>query len=202
MDEKPQGTSASTSTSTSTSKSTSPPEPSVPEGGDPSMEDILASIRRILSEDEPPPISPPPETGDVLVLDTSMMVPEETQVEHTTEPATPRPADAASERTAPAPDVAAPQTPGAGAGSGTPPAAPQTLVAPEAAAAAASSMGTLMRTLTERSATISRGGPALEDIVRDELRPLLKQWLDAHLPVLVERLVRAEIERVMNRSLP
>ena len=30
---------------------------------------------------------------------------------------------------------------------------------------------------------------------------MLKDWLDAHLPGLVERLVRAEIERVISRSL-
>lgn len=32
--------------------------------------------------------------------------------------------------------------------------------------------------------------------VRDLLRPMLKQWLDDNLPVMVERMVRAEIERV------
>jgi len=36
----------------------------------------------------------------------------------------------------------------------------------------------------------------LEDLVKEMLRPLLKSWLDDNLPVLVERLVRAEIERV------
>jgi cell pole-organizing protein PopZ len=36
----------------------------------------------------------------------------------------------------------------------------------------------------------------LEDLVREMLRPLLKSWLDDNLPGLVERLVRAEIERV------
>jgi uncharacterized protein len=36
----------------------------------------------------------------------------------------------------------------------------------------------------------------LEDLVREMLRPLLKTWLDDNLPGLVERLVRAEIERV------
>lgn len=36
----------------------------------------------------------------------------------------------------------------------------------------------------------------LEDVVKDMLRPLLKSWLDDNLPPLVERLVRAEIERV------
>jgi cell pole-organizing protein PopZ len=36
----------------------------------------------------------------------------------------------------------------------------------------------------------------LEDLVREMLRPMLKTWLDDNLPGLVERLVRAEIERV------
>ena len=35
---------------------------------------------------------------------------------------------------------------------------------------------------------------------RGTLRPLIKQWLDAHLPALVERLVRIEIERVVGRA--
>ena len=37
---------------------------------------------------------------------------------------------------------------------------------------------------------------SLEDLVREMLRPMLKVWLDDNLPGLVERLVRAEIERV------
>lgn len=37
---------------------------------------------------------------------------------------------------------------------------------------------------------------ALRDLARDMLRPMLKDWLDENLPVLVERLVRDEIERV------
>jgi uncharacterized protein len=36
----------------------------------------------------------------------------------------------------------------------------------------------------------------LEDLVREMLRPMLKTWLDDNLPGLVERLVRAEIDRV------
>jgi uncharacterized protein len=36
----------------------------------------------------------------------------------------------------------------------------------------------------------------LEDLVREMLRPMLKSWLDDNLPSMVERLVRAEIERV------
>ena len=36
----------------------------------------------------------------------------------------------------------------------------------------------------------------LEDLVKEMLRPMLKTWLDDNLPGLVERIVRAEIERV------
>jgi cell pole-organizing protein PopZ len=80
---------------------------------------------------------------------------------------------------------------------------PPGLIAPTVAAAAAASVGQLLRTVAaERSAAISRSGPTIEDVVREELRPMLKEWLDQHLPPLVERLVRAEIERVVGRSLP
>jgi uncharacterized protein len=41
-----------------------------------------------------------------------------------------------------------------------------------------------------------QNGRTLEDLVREMLRPMLKSWLDDNLPNLVERLVRAEIERV------
>ena len=76
------------------------------------------------------------------------------------------------------------------------------LVAPEAAAAAAFSVEGLVRTLTERTTRVRSGGPTIEDIVREEMRPLLKSWLDANLPPLVERLVRVEIERVVGRVVP
>jgi uncharacterized protein len=77
------------------------------------------------------------------------------------------------------------------------------LVAPETAAAAASSVDSLVRTLAaERATRVYGGGPTLEDMVRGELRPLLKDWLDTHLPPMVERLVRAEIERVVGREVP
>jgi uncharacterized protein len=41
-----------------------------------------------------------------------------------------------------------------------------------------------------------QNGPTLEELVKQMLRPMLKAWLDDNLPQLVERLVRAEIERV------
>ncbi|MBY0298217.1 MAG: DUF2497 domain-containing protein, partial [Methylobacterium sp.] len=43
---------------------------------------------------------------------------------------------------------------------------------------------------------LSNNARTLEDLVQEMLRPMLKAWLDDNLPVMVERLVRAEIERV------
>ncbi len=160
-------------------------EPPASPADDPSMEDILASIRRILSEEEQQPTlaptggdEPPSEDDDVLVLEPSMMVPESIQPE--------------SEEPASAPVSASPET-----------ADPTSLVAPETARAAAASVAGLVATLAgERETRIHREGPTIEDLVRAELRPLLKTWLDTHLPPVVERLVRAEIERVVGRALP
>lgn len=43
---------------------------------------------------------------------------------------------------------------------------------------------------------LSNNARTLEDLVREMLRPMLKSWLDDNLPSLVERIVKAEIERV------
>lgn len=40
------------------------------------------------------------------------------------------------------------------------------------------------------------GETSLEGLVREMLRPVLKEWLDAHLPALVEKLVEKEIQRI------
>jgi cell pole-organizing protein PopZ len=169
--------------------------------GDPSMEDILASIRRILSEDEVPAsgaavasqTAPPaghvagdhaPDDG-VLVLDPAMMVSKPPETAAVAPEPVPVPVPVRPP--APAPDVTTSQA----------------LIAPEAAAAAVSSFDGLVRTLAaERSMQVHTGGPTIEDIVREELRPLLKAWLDANLPPMVERLVRVEIERVVGRVAP
>ena len=176
-------------------------------GGDPSMEDILASIRRIQAEEEAPSpaeqssapvtalaLTPASPADNVLQLDASMMLPDPIET-----PAPPEP-----EFTPPKPAAAPP-----------PPVAsfepPDLLVRPpsvglmgdEPAAAATNAVESLLRTLTtERTTQVYTGGPTLEDIVRAELRPLLKQWLDAYLPDVVERQVRAEIQRVVGRALP
>jgi cell pole-organizing protein PopZ len=64
------------------------------------------------------------------------------------------------------------------------------LLSPEAGEAAALSFGALTAGLDVRSAELA------DSMVREMLRPMLKHWLDENLPAIVERLVRAEIERV------
>jgi cell pole-organizing protein PopZ len=75
------------------------------------------------------------------------------------------------------------------------------LLAADTAALASHAIGNLVRTIAaERVVPVQRGGLTIEDVVREELRPLLKSWLDTHLPPLVEKLVQVEIERVVNRA--
>ena len=63
-------------------------------------------------------------------------------------------------------------------------------------AAVDSAFNTLAQTVLVQNAR------TLEDLVREMLRPMLKSWLDDNLPGMVERLVRAEIERVSRGARP
>ncbi len=139
-----------------------------PKAPDPSMAEILASIRDILNEDEKE------QPDEPLELTEAMLVPP---------PA------------APAPVVVDLPPPG---GQGTD-AIRDALMAPATAAATAAALGQLARAVAgDRAAPVSRsGGASLEDVVRDEMRPLLKAWLDQHLPGMVERIVKAEIAKLM-----
>lgn len=57
-----------------------------------------------------------------------------------------------------------------------------------------------LSTLRQRSEAPVEAG-ALEAVVRDMLRPMLKDWLDENLPGIVEQLVTREIARITGRSL-
>ena len=57
-------------------------------------------------------------------------------------------------------------------------------------------LGTSAFASLERSIRMGNAGDSLEEIVRSILRPMLKSWLDEHLPQLVENLVQQEIERM------
>ncbi|WP_419728825.1 DUF2497 domain-containing protein [Lichenicola sp.] len=84
-------------------------------------------------------------------------------------------------------------------------AAASPLIAPETRAAAAQSLAALQDAFRPEPAPLSAlrllrsGGPTIEDMVREELAVQLKAWLDANLPALVERVVRQEIEQLVQR---
>jgi cell pole-organizing protein PopZ len=176
---------------------------------EPTMEEILASIRRIIADDEnaqPRPalraVEPEaPELEDVEDEDTYVTVPDQAAgltddlaafdaaIRNAAEN------EKAGQETLAAYGFTAASAPVevevAPAGPRTPfHAETETLVGAEATRAVASAFGTLSNTI------ISQNGRTLDDLVQDMLRPMLSDWLDDNLPGIVERLVRAEIERV------
>jgi len=66
----------------------------------------------------------------------------------------------------------------------------QPLMSQHTATAVNSAFNTLAQTV------LSNNARTLEDLVKEMLRPMLRSWLDDNLPGLVEKIVRAEIERV------
>ncbi|MPY72084.1 MAG: DUF2497 domain-containing protein [Alphaproteobacteria bacterium] len=194
---------------------------------EPSMEEILASIRRIISEDgtpedgaqdaaaaAPAPSEEPedaessaeaeavapaePDEDDVLEL---TEIAEEAGEEDdqdsvggmfdsTPEPETEAEADYEPESgSAP---VSAP--PAASAGGG--------LLSAAAASAAESQLSSLVAAVgqAQGGTPIGAGNRTIEDLVKEVMRPMIKQWLDAHLPALTERIVRREVERLARRA--
>ena len=75
-------------------------------------------------------------------------------------------------------------------------AAEEPILSEDASSAATSAFNRLADSFLSRAL----GERPIEDMARDMLRGLLKQWLDDNLPALVERLVREEIERVARRG--
>jgi len=68
--------------------------------------------------------------------------------------------------------------------------APQQILSRSTVNAVESAFNSLANTV------LSNNARTLEDLVKEMLRPMLKSWLDDNLPTLVERIVKAEIERV------
>jgi cell pole-organizing protein PopZ len=153
---------------------------------EPSMEEILASIRNIIADDPAREVAPKRQQAPASMP----------QIVYSKD--APRSyGDAAelSER----PDVDAPTVvwrrpqaveaePAAAADAVQHSSEP--LLSPEADEAVALSFGALSANLEVRSAELA------DSMVRDMLRPMVKTWLDDNLPTLVERLVREEIQRV------
>jgi cell pole-organizing protein PopZ len=174
---------------------------------EPTMEEILASIRRIISEDEAPapaeaetaaapvealaepePVAAAPEPqaaaeDDVLDLTEPLVASAEESIGDL-EVFTPPPAKAEvppmpAAAPAPAPARVADEEP---------------LVSRQAAAAASSAFGQLASRVAMPPAT-----QTLDDVVRELLRPLLKDWLDQNLAAIVQAKVEEEVERLARR---
>jgi len=133
---------------------------------EPSMEDILSSIRRVIARDETPGTVREirvPEADDILDL----------QDEEDRAEASPVAEELVSDASADA--------------------ARQSLEALTAAVAPAVAAATVTAPAV--------GGRTMEDVVLDALRPMLKEWLDANLPALVEAMVAKEISRITGKRL-
>jgi cell pole-organizing protein PopZ len=184
------------------------------------MEEILASIRRIIADDggaaaraaaasAPAPEPAPANESDLDQSDVDALMepdeaPAESEVLELTQPVEPGPAFTPVR----GPDVvfreeerrpAAPPRPAPAAAAPAPapaPAAPtrkpadDRLLSPSSTAAVSAAFNSLATTV------LSDNARTLEDIVKEMMRPMLRGWLEENLPGLVERIVRAEIERV------
>ncbi|SFR82176.1 DUF2497 domain-containing protein [Sphingomonas jatrophae] len=159
---------------------------------EPSMEDILASIKRIIADDGAAATAPPARLrrGPVEVPPAGSATMDE--VLELTEPVAPAPVTQApppsGPRLVPPPVAEAPA-----------PAAPE-LVSEQAASASRLSLAALSALIVSPAAEPARDN-TLEGLVREMLRPMLKEWLDARLPEMVEGLVAREIARITGRQL-
>jgi cell pole-organizing protein PopZ len=182
---------------------------------EPSMEEILASIRRIIAEDGDAASVPgaPPSAGagqrhdEVLEL-TEVVEEDGSVVSIGAKPAVAEPAPPPTPKPPPQPAFEPPPQPAFDPSvfekeDGAP--APRDAEADErliSSAAAAASVAALSQLAVSRSSgrggdLAIGGGRTLEDLVCEMLRPLLKTWLDDNLPQLVERLVQEEIGRLV-----
>lgn len=191
-------------------------------GDDPSMEEILQSIRRIIAEDETEESAAASENEsfDSDVLELTEMVQDDGTTVSLNEPVNSAPLDVlASIDNVLSEEDPVPETPAK-------PAPAEALVQAEEIASAAELEATVIpahepddallsdtaahaatdafRKLarpqtptTRRADPVSfRSGDTVEDLVVEALKPMLKEWLDANLPALVERIVEREVRRV------
>lgn len=164
---------------------------------EPSMEETLASIRQIISAAEDPAGEEVLDLADMEV-NTEVEVAAASAAEQAAEAA---PAVAPAADPAPQPAPAVKPVPPILA---TPPAPPSDagLVSANQAEEATAAFSALNRKLNEgyQELPVGDGEITLERLTRELMRPMLREWLDQHLPILVERMVREEIERLVHRA--
>ena len=174
---------------------------------EPSMEDILSSIRRVIARDETTGTvraARPAAGDDVLDLhdEEPETVAQTKDVEaKTTERKAAEPA--AVEPVIVEPVIAEPVTvePVTVEPEAETVEYDEELVSPASADAARQSLDALSAAIAPppAPAAASTSGRTMEDVVVDTLRPMLKEWLDTNLPPLVEAMVAKEISRITRR---
>ncbi len=162
---------------------------------EPSMEEILASIRKIIEDNEAqPPVDVAEPAIEPVAVDTAETAPvelPEIEVEQFRAELADDPVDAGDRSYAP-PQVEPPVFQAR-----TEPAIAPAPVAPADAlvsAATGQKVAAAFGELTEAFAAQRRR--SFDDMAEEMLRPMLRDWLDNNLPTLVERLVREEIEKI------
>lgn len=190
---------------------------------EPSMEDILASIRQIISGDAKGEESTSSSSKEEEnILDLTEILPEDVHEMDYVKPSTESPSLyppqplTDSERTLieklmeenekdtlfnplkeiPQKNISVPKDPS--------PFFEDTLVSEailSEAAQALSPLDTLIqeKSLREPSLNKEMGSQVLENLVRESLRPLLKEWLEAHLPSLVREIVSEQVEKIVHK---
>jgi cell pole-organizing protein PopZ len=178
---------------------------------EPSMEDILASIRRILSEDgdgkQAVAADEAADRSKVFEADLPMGRAEVEEARMTAEDDRKRsdefkePIDAADKAAIAADDDAAPEIELADVLDLTPAMRAGPVLSSPASAASSDALAQLAKAILDRrDVAIGSRGITLEGMVREMLRPMLKEWLDRNLPYLIERLVKKEIDLMVNRA--
>jgi hypothetical protein len=184
---------------------------------EPTMEEILASIRRIISEDDapadaaapepeaaaepepepapaytPPPLAaapePEPEEDDVLDLTDPIAT---TETHGDLDIYTPSAAPSEPEPVFAAAPEPAPPPPVAAPAEYAAPRPAESLLSDNSARASASAFSSLAAAIA-----MPAPGRTLEEVTRELLKPLLAQWLDENLPRIVEAKVAEEVERI------
>jgi hypothetical protein len=137
------------------------------------MEDILASIKKIIAEDATKSLSPPRAASPVA----DRVTPQ------------PDPIPVAATTAADDDDILE-------LTESAPPMDESELVSSQAEAASRTALDALSRMVVKPEV---HGADTLEGLVREMLKPMLKDWLDANLPAIVERVVAQEVARISGR---
>ncbi len=76
------------------------------------------------------------------------------------------------------------------------------IVSESATAATAAALGQLKRAASDKPGQMRIGGDdvTIAEMVREMMRPMLREWMDQNLPAIVERIVRREIQKLVDRA--